>query len=48
MSAHWSEDAFKVTSHDRPGLEYDYFGFEKHLHRLSYNPPGDPKFAKKV
>jgi aromatic ring-opening dioxygenase catalytic subunit (LigB family) len=48
VSAHWQEDGYRVTSHDCPGLEYDYFGFPKHLHSLEYRPPGDPKFAKKV
>ena len=48
VSAHWQEDCFKITSHEQPSLQYDYFGFPKPLYNLPFAPKGDVKFAKKV
>lgn len=48
VSAHWEEDMFKVTSSPENTVEVDYFGFGPAVNSLTYNAPGDVKFAKQL
>ena len=46
VSAHWETETFSVTSHPRPPLFYDYYGFPEHTYHLKYPAPGAPELAK--
>ena len=48
ISGHWLESAFSVTSHERPELIYDYYGFPPHTYELKYPAPGHPELAGEV
>lgn len=48
VSAHWLEDDFRITGHDRPELIFDYYGFPEHTYQLSYPAPGQPELAQQV
>lgn len=48
VSANWLAEEFSVTSGDRPGLIYDYYGFPEHTYELTYPAPGDPALAQRV
>ena len=48
ISGHWEEKDFTLTSHDRPLLIYDYFGFPEHTYRIRYDAPGSPALAQRI
>lgn len=48
VSGHWLEPEFRVTSHPKPELIYDYYGFPPHTYELRYPAPGDPQLAQRV
>jgi len=48
VSAHWLEPQFSVTSHKRPQLIYDYYGFPPHTYELTYPALGSPDLARQV
>ena len=48
VSAHWETEKFTITSHESPGLLYDYFGFPPAAYELEYDAPGHPLLAKRV
>lgn len=46
VSAHFERDVpLQITSADRPGIIYDYYGFPEEMYELEYDAPGDPKLA---
>ena len=48
VTGHWEEDAFKVSSAERPGMIYDYSGFPPHTYQIRYDAPGSPEVAARV
>src|SRR6185312_7088056 len=48
ISGHWETREFAVSSAERPGMEFDYYGFPEHLYRIRYPAPGDPALAGRV
>lgn len=48
ISGHWETSAFAVSSAERPGMEFDYYGFPEHLYRIRYGAPGEPALAARV
>jgi aromatic ring-opening dioxygenase catalytic subunit (LigB family) len=48
ISAHWEEAEFTLTSHPRPPMVYDYYGFPDYTYQIHYDAPGDPALAERV
>jgi aromatic ring-opening dioxygenase catalytic subunit (LigB family) len=48
VSAHWEEPEFTLTSHPRPPMVYDYYGFPDYTYQIRYDAPGDPALAERV
>jgi aromatic ring-opening dioxygenase catalytic subunit (LigB family) len=48
ISGHWEEEQFTVTSHPRPPLFYDYYGFPEHTYKITYDAPGSPALAQRI
>src|SRR5580704_1520541 len=48
VSGHWESQAFCATSHPRPPLIYDYYGFPEHTYRIQYPAPGAPGLAQEI
>jgi aromatic ring-opening dioxygenase catalytic subunit (LigB family) len=48
ISGHWEEPGFAISSAERPGMVYDYFGFPDYLYRIEYRAPGSPDLAARV
>ena len=48
VTGHWEEPRFTVSSSDRPGMLYDYYGFPPHTYRITYPAPGSPTLAARV
>jgi aromatic ring-opening dioxygenase catalytic subunit (LigB family) len=48
ISGHWEEPEFTITSHPRPPLIYDYFGFPEHTYKIEYPAPGSPELAERI
>jgi aromatic ring-opening dioxygenase catalytic subunit (LigB family) len=48
VSAHWETAKPSVTSAERPGMLYDYYGFPPHTYELKYPAPGSPKLAQDI
>jgi 4,5-DOPA dioxygenase extradiol len=48
VSAHWEEEKPAMTSAERPGLIYDYYGFPKETYEIQYPAPGNPALARKI
>ncbi len=48
VSGHWEADRFSATSHPRPPLIYDYYGFPEHTYRIQYPAPGAPGLAQEI
>lgn len=48
ISGHWEEEDFTITSHPRPPLVYDYYGFPEHTYKIKYEPPGSPALAQEI
>ena len=42
VSAHWEEAEFTLTSHPRPPMVYDYYGFPDFTYQIRYDAPGRP------
>ncbi|WP_421850856.1 DODA-type extradiol aromatic ring-opening family dioxygenase [Oricola sp.] len=48
MSAHFETDGPVVVSDPKPGMIYDFGGFQKELYEMVYPAPGDPELAGRV
>lgn len=48
VSGHWETEAFAVSSAERPGMVFDYYGFPEHLYHIKYDAPGSPELALRV
>jgi aromatic ring-opening dioxygenase catalytic subunit (LigB family) len=48
ISAHWEEAEFTLTSHPRPPMIYDYYGFPDYTYHIRYDAPGHPQLAARV
>ena len=48
VSGHWEEPGFAVSTAERPGMVYDYYGFPEHTYHISYPAPGSPEVARRV
>jgi len=49
VSGHWeTRGGFALTSHPRPPLVYDYYGFPPHTYQLRYDAPGAPELAERT
>jgi 4,5-DOPA dioxygenase extradiol len=48
VSAHWEESVVTVTSGEKPGLVYDYFGFPDEAYAVEYPSPGEPQLAQRI
>ncbi|MEM7182707.1 MAG: class III extradiol ring-cleavage dioxygenase [Spirochaetota bacterium] len=48
ISAHWEEDVASITSAEKPGLIYDYFGFPKEAYEIEYPADGDRELALRL
>lgn len=48
MSAHFEMDRPTLTADARPGMIYDFGGFEPELHAMVYPAPGDPALARRA
>lgn len=48
VSAHWETEGFHLTSAERPGLLFDYYGFPPHTYELRYDVPGSPELAARA
>jgi aromatic ring-opening dioxygenase catalytic subunit (LigB family) len=48
ITGHWEEDGFAISSGERPGMVYDYYGFPEHTYRIRYAAPGSPQLARRV
>jgi aromatic ring-opening dioxygenase catalytic subunit (LigB family) len=48
ITGHWEEDAFTVSTAERPPMEYDYSGFPEHTYHVQYSAPGSPALAATV
>jgi aromatic ring-opening dioxygenase catalytic subunit (LigB family) len=48
VTAHWETNEFAVSSGERPGMVYDYYGFPERLYHIRYDAPGAPALAARV
>src|SRR5262249_4013176 len=48
ISGHWEAPEFTVSSGDRPGMVFDYYGFPEYLYHIKYGAPGSPELAARV
>ncbi|MDE2112448.1 MAG: dioxygenase [Alphaproteobacteria bacterium] len=48
ISGHWKEQGLAVSSGERPGMVYDYYGFPEYLYHIKYGAPGSPQLARRV
>ncbi len=48
VSAHWEAPNVTVTSGERPGLLYDYYGFPDEAYEIQYPAPGSPELARRI
>lgn len=48
VSGHWEERGFAISSGERPGMVYDYYGFPDYLYEIKYGAPGSPDLAHRV
>jgi aromatic ring-opening dioxygenase catalytic subunit (LigB family) len=48
VSGHWETRGFALTSHPRPPLVFDYYGFPPHTYQLRYDAPGSPDLAARA
>jgi len=48
VTAHWLAAQPSMSSAERPGMLFDYYGFPPHTYELSYPAPGAPLLAERV
>jgi aromatic ring-opening dioxygenase catalytic subunit (LigB family) len=48
ISGHWETEGFRISSSERPGMVFDYYGFPEHTYHISYPAPGAPWLAERV
>lgn len=48
VTAHWEERGFAVSSGEKPGMVYDYYGFPSELYHIEYGARGSPRLARRV
>ncbi len=48
ISAHWEENEITITSHKRPPLIYDYYGFPDEAYNIDYPLKGNALLAGKM
>lgn len=48
VSAHWETPVPTVSTHPRPPLFYDYYGFPAESYRITWPAPGEPALAARV
>ena len=49
MSAHWDDtDTITVSTAEKPGMYYDYYGFPPETYEIKYPAPGSPQIASEV
>lgn len=48
VSAHWEADKVTVSTAERPGMLYDYYGFPPESYTLQYPAPGHPALARRA
>jgi len=48
ITGHWEAPDFRVSTSDRPSMDYDYSGFPPHTYELQYPAPGSPALAQRV
>jgi aromatic ring-opening dioxygenase catalytic subunit (LigB family) len=48
VTAHWEEALPTVSTADKPGMLYDYYGFPPASYQIQWSAPGDPALAARV
>jgi aromatic ring-opening dioxygenase catalytic subunit (LigB family) len=49
VTAHWDDtETVTVSTAEKPGMYYDYYGFPPHTYELKYPAPGAPDIAEEV
>jgi aromatic ring-opening dioxygenase catalytic subunit (LigB family) len=48
ITAHWEEAEATISSNQRPGMIYDYYGFPPETYKYQYPAPGNPSLAQKL
>lgn len=48
VSGHWEEATFTLSSGQKPGMVFDYYGFPEYLYHISYPAPGSPELAHRA
>ncbi len=48
VTGHWEERGLAVSSGEKPGMVYDYYGFPDYLYHVKYAAPGSPELARRV
>lgn len=49
VTAHWDDvDTVTVSTAEKPGMYYDYYGFPPHTYEIKYPAPGSPDVAERV
>jgi aromatic ring-opening dioxygenase catalytic subunit (LigB family) len=48
ISGHWETNGFRISSAEKPGMVFDYYGFPEHTYHISYPAPGAPWLASRV
>lgn len=48
ISGHWETPGFALSSGEKPGMVYDYYGFPDYLYHIQYGAPGSPALAAQV
>jgi aromatic ring-opening dioxygenase catalytic subunit (LigB family) len=49
ITAHWDDvDTVTVSTAEKPGMYYDYYGFPPHTYEIKYPAAGSPAIAERV
>jgi len=48
ITGHWEAPQFRVSTAEKPSMDYDYHGFPDYTYRIQYNAPGAPALAQRV